>query len=91
MSTTRSSTIGVRVQPRASRNEVLGVRDDVVQVRVKAAPVDGKANAAMLELLADRLGIAKSRIRVVRGHSSRDKVVAVDGMDVEGIMRKLDQ
>ena len=91
MSTTRTSTIGVRVQPRASRNEVLGVRDGVVQVRVKAAPVDGKANAAMLELLADKLGIAKSRIRVVRGHTARDKVVAVDGMDIEENMHRLDE
>ena len=89
MSTTRTSAIGVRVQPRASRNEVLGVRYGVVQVRVKAAPVDGKANAAMLELLADKLGIAKSRMRVVRGHTARDKVVTVEGLASGTVMAKL--
>ena len=72
------------VRPRASRDEVLGVRDGAVRVNVKAAPVDGKANVAMAELLAERLGIAKSRIRVVRGHTARDKQVSVEGMARRG-------
>lgn len=80
----------MKVQPRASRDEVLGVRDGTLWVRVKAAPVDGKANAAMAELLAEGLGIAKSRIRVVRGHTSRDKRVSVEGMSSDDVMRRLD-
>ena len=90
MSQAQRGTISVKVQPRASRDEVLGVRDGTLWVRVKAAPVDGKANAAMVELLGERLGIAKSRIRVVRGHTSRDKRVSVEGMSSEDVMLRLD-
>ena len=83
----KSCTINVRVQPRASRNRVNGYRDGVLRVSVTAPPQDGRANAALLELLADVLGIAKSRLSIVRGHSSRDKVVAVDGLSAADIER----
>ncbi len=72
--------ISVRVQPRASRNRVLGYRDGWLRVSVTAPPHDGKANAALLELLAGTLGVTKARLRIVRGHASRDKAVAVDDL-----------
>lgn len=83
------ATISVRVQPRASRDRVLGVRDGALRVSVAAPPHDGKANAALLELLAERLGVAKSRLRIARGHSSRNKVVAVAGLASEEVLAKL--
>jgi len=69
--------IEVRVAPRSSRNEIAGERDGRLLVRVTAPPADGKANAAMLALLAKHLGVPKSRLEIVRGSSSRDKTVAV--------------
>ena len=79
----------VKVQPKASRDQVVGYRDDVLQLRVTAPPDTGRANAAVLALLADALGVAKSRVRIVRGQSSRDKVLTVESLtpeDVRGIL-----
>jgi uncharacterized protein (TIGR00251 family) len=70
----------LRVQPRASRDAITGFRDDVLSVRVTAPPVDGAANAAVRGLLAEALGVARSRVRVVRGARGRDKVVEIDGL-----------
>ena len=69
--------IAVRVTPRASRNAVL-VDGDAIRVSVTTVPEDGKANAAVVKLLAKALGIAKSRLVLVRGATSRDKVFRVD-------------
>jgi len=63
----------VRVQPKARANAVVGWRGETLRVSVTATPEDGKANRAVIVLLADSLGIAASSIRLVRGASSRDK------------------
>ena len=79
----------VKVQPKASRNQVVGYRDGVLQLRVTAPSDKGRANAAAVALLADALGVAKSRVRIVRGQSSRDKVLTVESLtpeDVRGIL-----
>ena len=73
----RDATLKVRVQPKASRNQVDGYADGTVRLRVTAPPEGGKANLAVVELLAETLGIPKSRIKVVRGHASRQKLVSV--------------
>ena len=85
----RMNNFPVKVQPKASRNQVVGYRDGVLQLRVTAPPDKGRANAAVVALLADALGVAKSRVRIVRGQSSRDKVLAVESLtqeDVRGIL-----
>ena len=69
--------IAVRVTPRASRNAVL-VDGDAIRVSVTTVPEDGKANAAVIKLLAKALGVAKSRLVLVRGASSRDKLFRID-------------
>jgi len=71
----------VRVQPGASRNEIVGKRDGVVIVRVTAPPADGKANKAACKLLAETCDIAPSSVEIVRGESRRDKVVRLGGVD----------
>ena len=71
--------LSLRVQPRASCNEVLEVRDGRLMIRTTAAPADGKANKAVIRLLADFLDIAPSRIRLVRGKTQRNKLVRVSG------------
>jgi uncharacterized protein len=81
--------ITVRVQPRAGRNEIAGERDGALLVRVTAPPVEGKANAAVRKLLAKRLGVAPGRISVVRGASSRDKVIEIEGVGATALRREL--
>jgi uncharacterized protein len=74
----------VRLQPRAHRDEIVGERDGVLVVRVTAPPVGGKANEALCRLVAKHVGVAPSRVSIVRGHRSRDKVVRVDDRKISG-------
>ena len=76
-------TLKVRVQPRASRNQIDGYDDGTVRLRVTAPPEGDRANAAAIALLADSLAVSKSRLEIVRGHAARDKVVAVDSFSLE--------
>jgi uncharacterized protein (TIGR00251 family) len=66
----------VRVQPRAARNELIE-RDGKLIARVTAPPVDGKANAAVIKLVAGHHGVPPSRVRIVRGETARDKVLEI--------------
>lgn len=80
----KGSALAVRVTPRASRNEIVEMLDDgTIKVRLAAPPVDNEANQALIEFLADILGVAKSRLDIVAGATGRDKLVAVLDMDVE--------
>ena len=79
----------LEVRPRAGRDEIVGWRGDHLQLRVKAAPVDGAANEAVRELLAERLGCARSRIEIVRGHTARIKIVRVEGLAAREAARRL--
>ena len=69
--------IAVRVTPRASRNAVL-LDGDTIRVLVTVVPEDGKANAAVVKLLAKALGVAKSRLELLRGATGRDKLFRLD-------------
>ena len=75
---TSGELVEVRVQPRARRNEVVGQVGGVLRVRVTAAPEGGEANRAVIGLLADALGVAPSRIELVRGATSRDKLFRIE-------------
>ena len=79
----------VRLTPRADRDAVAGVRDGVVQARVTAPPADGRANEALRRLLAKALGVPRSRVSIVRGHGAREKVVRVDGLEVDDAHERL--
>ena len=70
----------VRVQPRASRTELAGERDGRILIRVTAPPAEGRANDAVVALLAKTLGARKSSVRVLSGHAARDKRVAIEGL-----------
>jgi uncharacterized protein (TIGR00251 family) len=82
--------IRVRLRPRGKSDELIGVRDGVLQARVSAPPVDGKANQALCRLIAKRLGVAPSKVSVVRGEKARDKTVSVKGLDTASVMDVLD-
>ena len=78
----------VRLTPRSSANRVDGVVDGVLRVRVAAPAVEGAANLALLQLLADELGVARRDVRLVAGATSRQKLVMVDGLDPEAIVAR---
>ncbi len=82
--------ISVRVQPRASANQVYGLDDDgVARVRVTAAPADGKANEAVVKVLAKALGVARGRVVIVRGVASRTKLIEVGGLSEQELEDRL--
>ena len=81
--------VAVRLAPRGRRDELLGFVDDVLQARVVAPPVDGKANKALCRLIAEGVGVAPSRVSVVRGAKSREKLVEVQGVDQAALRRLL--
>jgi uncharacterized protein (TIGR00251 family) len=87
--TAAAGRIAVRLQPRASRDELLGLRDGVLRARVTAPPVDGRANEALCRLIARAVGVAPGRVRVVRGDRSRDKLVEVDGIAADALAAAL--
>jgi len=86
---TKHAQIEVRLRPRGSSDELAAMRDGVLQAKVTAPPVDGKANKALCKLIAKRVGVAPSRVSVVRGEKSRDKVVRVEGVDAERLRAAL--
>lgn len=81
--TNRGCILKVRVQPMASRNQVAGYNDGILRLRVTAPPAEGKANAGVIGLLAKTLGVSKSKLQIIRGQSSRDKMVSVDTLTEE--------
>ena len=85
-----SCTIKIRVQPKSSRNQVDGFQDGALRVRVTAAPTEGQANATVIAILAKTLGVSKSRLEIIRGYSSRDKVVSVDTLTEQEVHRKIE-
>jgi len=68
------------VQPRASRTELAGLHGGALKVRVTAPPVDAAANRALIEFLAECLGVAKRAVRIVAGETGRTKLLEVDGV-----------
>ena len=81
--------VRVRVQPRASRTEIVGEHDGALKVRIAAPPVDGAANGELIRYLAKTLGIARSRVRVLGGGTGRTKVIEIDEMDAPVVRRAL--
>ena len=75
--------------PRASKNEISGRHGDAIKIRLTAPPVEGAANQALIDFLADVLGVRKSRIEILSGHASRDKIVCVVGLTPEEVEARL--
>jgi uncharacterized protein len=75
--------IEVYVQPRASKTELAGLHDGVIKIRIAAPAVENAANRALVEFVANKLGIAKRCVRVVAGGASRRKVLEIDGVTAE--------
>jgi len=82
-------TIKVRVSLRSSSAQITGPRGDVLGIKLTSPPVEGRANEELIGLLAKRLRVARSSIRIVTGHSSREKVLFVEGVDRAYVMERL--
>lgn len=74
--------LSLHIQPGAKKTEIVGEHGDALKIRLATPPVDGKANAALLEFIADRLGVGKSAVTLKSGQTSRRKVVEVAGASV---------
>jgi uncharacterized protein (TIGR00251 family) len=81
--------VRLRVQPRASRDEVVGWQAGALRVRVTAPPVEGEANRAVVELLARVLGVRAGALTVVHGAHGRDKLVRVEGLSLPEVEARL--
>jgi uncharacterized protein (TIGR00251 family) len=78
-------SFAVRVQPRASRDSIDGVRDGALRVRLSAPPVEGEANEALVRFLAARLQVPKSAVRILSGERGRVKRIAVRGTSAAAV------
>lgn len=81
--------IKIKLLPRSSKNEIVGKEGDVYKVKVTAPPVDGKANSALIALLAERLNRPKGDIQIIGGKSSREKRIRVHGLPGEEVDKLL--
>jgi uncharacterized protein (TIGR00251 family) len=81
--------VAVKLQPRASRNEIGEPLGNELRIKVTAPPVDSAANEALLRLFSDHLDCARSKVELVRGHTSRHKVIKLHGFTAEEVMARL--
>jgi uncharacterized protein len=84
------AAITVKVIPRSSRNEIAGIQEDgTIKIRLTAAPVEGQANKALVEFLAEVLDIAKSKIEIIGGLSGRIKLITILDLDPTIVQKKI--
>ena len=84
-----STSLRLRVSPGATRSEIVGRHGEAWKIRVRAVPEDGRANRAVVDLLAETLEIPRGSIEIRRGHASRDKSVLVHGVTTDEAERRL--
>ncbi|HTD83172.1 MAG TPA: DUF167 domain-containing protein [Gemmatimonadaceae bacterium] len=82
--------LSVRLQPRSSSNEIVGLQGESLKVRVTAPPVEGMANEALIDFLSASLKTPRRNVCIVSGHSSRTKLIEVRGVDLEEVQRLAD-
>ena len=83
------STIRVKLLPRSSRNLIMGMEEDRYKIKVTAPPVDGRANAALIKLLAKELGIPAAHIDIYSGLTSRLKTIRIEALSPKDISARL--
>ena len=79
----------VHVHPGAARNEITGCIDGVLHIKIAAAPVKGKANRELVGVLSRQLGVSKGSIDIIKGFTSRNKIIAVDGLSRNYVLKLL--
>lgn len=88
-STPNGVLIRLRVVPNASKNEVSGTHGNSLKIRIQTPPADGKANRTLIKFLSKTIGVSKASVSIVKGLKSRDKQIAVLGVDPDLIGRRL--
>lgn len=79
----------IHVVPKSAKSEISGVQDDALKLKITSPPVEGKANEACIKFLSDILGVRKAQVKIVSGHKSRKKTIAIEGIgkkDIEDII-----
>lgn len=84
-----SCTLPIKAIPNAPRSAVVGWLGEALKVKIHAPPVEGRANAALCEFLADSLGLPRRAVTVLRGDTSRQKLVRIDGLTLAEVKAKL--
>lgn len=79
----------VKVQPRSSRNQVIGEQNGALKIKLTAPPVDGEANAALVEFLAAHLKIPRKDITLIKGDTSRQKIIEISGFSAAQLLSRL--
>jgi len=86
----KGAALAIRVTPRSSKNEIVGVLDDgTVRIRLIAPPVEGRANDALVSFLADVLDVSRSEIEILAGETGRDKLVSILGLDAKTVQNRI--
>ena len=85
----RTSLLRIHVIPNAKSDCVVGEHGDAVKIKLRAPAVEGKANAALIRFLAEQLGLPRQSIALERGHSSRDKLIRIDGLTAEYVRARM--
>jgi uncharacterized protein (TIGR00251 family) len=81
--------LAIKLQPRASRNQIGSPLGDELRIKVTAPPVDAAANQALIELLAETLDCGRNRIEILRGHTSRHKTIRLHGFTATEVLNRL--
>jgi hypothetical protein len=84
-----SIRLAVKVTPNAGRNEITGFKDGVLQVRVAAPPEKGKANKELTDFLGKTLGVKKSSLLIIKGQTSRNKVIVIEGISGDEVLKRI--
>ncbi len=89
MKTATGPIFRVRVQPGASKSEIVGVQEDALRIRISAPPVEGKANRALVQFLAEQLEVRRSQVEILSGHATRRKTIHIIGKGTQNKLQKL--
>ncbi len=81
--------IAVQIYPGASKNEVTGLINDILKIKIASPPVKGKANKELIDYLSRLLGISKDRLNIIKGHTSKNKLISIDGLSKISVLEKL--
>ena len=81
----------VRVRPNAKQNQLLGFKEGVLHIRIAAAPIEGKANDALVKFLSSQLGVSKSRLSIEKGLTGRTKTITIRGLGQSQAMSELEK
>jgi uncharacterized protein (TIGR00251 family) len=86
---TKSCRLNLKISPNARVNEVVGIQEGIISIKIKAPPVEGKANIELVGYLGKLLDIPKSNVDIIRGHTSRNKTVEVVGRTPEEVASRM--